>query len=912
MNDDRSATLTATGGGSRLPSWLPMPGQILAGRFRVGRNLGAGGSGVVYAAHDLHIDQPVALKVLHSDHVNDPAVRERVRREVRASRSTHVNLTTVFDLYETESLVFLVMELVPGESLRELLALRHRLDQDEVIAIGRQLASALEHLHGRGLVHRDVKPGNVLLQEDGTAKLCDMGLVRPWDPGATITETAVAVGTPAYMAPEQITGQRAVAATDIYALGLTLHRALTGCDPRDGTHTVGTIGGAGDGSAHDGQGARTQSPRWLERLLRWMLRPAAADRPTAAQVRAVLDRRRLGPRPTRRLLWYAAASVIALVAVVLALPRLLAPAPETVQLDVLTREVVGRDARGKVTWHWGLDAAVVHDRRADLDGDGKPELILVTWDTSPSDPSSTSQRPSRFLILDREGRALADVSPEELVRYWTHRYPKVFSPFPRLLDLDGDTLPEVVLMCNHRTFYPAYLLVYWPKQQRWNVVAYNEGRVYEVAAEIVDSDTTRLQLLGVNNFLGQLPIFAEIELELEHPGPLENTSTFIGDLSSPPGFSNARKEAMWSSYLPLPPAMMMVRTKSSAIERLENAGVRCVLNGTRYELDRFRNPAHGPNAGQDVRPLRLAFLRELRLVQEQVTALAVQQMIRGIGARHAALLGEKPYRAVLGLVGSRALVLQDDLPSARELLERAWRDTEYEGVGFQLAQLEAVGGDLSAAISRLQALNADAKTTRASFDGVNLLLRLAIETRREDVVEGSIGRLREKLSTTARRVGVTSALRTRCRLWWDEVGAPDMESRSWNYAPAGRALAALARWRLGQTAADDAQELARAAELRPNAHAEFEIARSAVMIADGDGTAAASRLLVLIAELERAARTDFGQRQLLDLSRAVRIVALEACGETAQARREAAAVRASLTSGLLPANLVDEVLARLD
>ncbi len=204
-----------------VPTPMPEPGQILEGRFLLERRLGSGGAGVVFSARDTTVNQRVAIKVLHP-HVVDDRSRERVRREVRASRPGHPNAVTIFELYEADGLVFLAMELVEGPNLGEILKDRDRLTIDEVIDLGRELAAALAHLAARGLVHRDVKPGNVLLGKDGIAKLCDTGLVRPTTSGETVTESAMVVGTPAYMAPEQASGAELTPAADVYALGLTL------------------------------------------------------------------------------------------------------------------------------------------------------------------------------------------------------------------------------------------------------------------------------------------------------------------------------------------------------------------------------------------------------------------------------------------------------------------------------------------------------------------------------------------------------------------------------------------------------------------------------------------------------------------------------------------------------------------
>ena len=216
------------------------PGDTLAGRFLLREILGYGATGTVFSALDRSVGQKVAIKVLHPD-LHDDRTRERLRREVRASRNGHPNAVAVYDLHEAEGNVFLSMELVVGQSLRDLLTERKKLDPSEVVAIGRQVAAALAHLHGLGIIHRDIKPGNILLAADGVVKLCDMGLARPLEEGMTVTETEMVVGTPAYMAPEQGLGADLTAASDVYGLGLTLYQCLTGSVPLTSETAVATL-----------------------------------------------------------------------------------------------------------------------------------------------------------------------------------------------------------------------------------------------------------------------------------------------------------------------------------------------------------------------------------------------------------------------------------------------------------------------------------------------------------------------------------------------------------------------------------------------------------------------------------------------------------------------------------------------
>ena len=205
---------------------------LARGRYAVERVLGHGGMAIVYLARDVELERPVAVKLLADNLAADEAFRERFVREAKvAARLAHPNIVGVFDTGEDEDgRPYIVMEYVDGRTLADVLAERGRLPADEVVRIAVQACAGLERAHDAGLVHRDVKPGNLLLREDGILKIADFGIARAAET-TRLTELGTVLGTASYLAPEQAAGKEVTAAADIYSLGVVLYEALTGRPP---------------------------------------------------------------------------------------------------------------------------------------------------------------------------------------------------------------------------------------------------------------------------------------------------------------------------------------------------------------------------------------------------------------------------------------------------------------------------------------------------------------------------------------------------------------------------------------------------------------------------------------------------------------------------------------------------------
>jgi serine/threonine-protein kinase len=208
--------------------------ETVGGRYRLGERLGHGGMGEVFAAHDVRLDREVALKLLRADLAEQDGMRERVVAEARlAARLSHPHVVGVLDTGEQDGRPFVVMERLSGRTLRDELA-DGPLPAERVRDVGLQVLRALAAAHALGIVHRDVKPGNVLDAGVGTWKVADFGIAKWVHADETLTGTGELLGSPSYLAPERIEGQQAGPASDLYAVGVLLYETLCGRKPFEG------------------------------------------------------------------------------------------------------------------------------------------------------------------------------------------------------------------------------------------------------------------------------------------------------------------------------------------------------------------------------------------------------------------------------------------------------------------------------------------------------------------------------------------------------------------------------------------------------------------------------------------------------------------------------------------------------
>ena len=216
----------------------PAVGQLYGDRYRLQLRIAIGGMGEVWQAEDELILRQVAIKILKEEYLSDPLFIERFRTEAKsAALVEHEGIANVYDYGEDTNAAYLVMELVPGESLSRVIEREKKLPDTRLLDIMAQTSRALGAAHARGLVHRDIKPGNLLITPDGKVKITDFGIARVGDQ-VPLTKTGQVMGTVQYLAPEQATGKPSTPATDLYSLGVVAYEALSGKRPFTGENQM--------------------------------------------------------------------------------------------------------------------------------------------------------------------------------------------------------------------------------------------------------------------------------------------------------------------------------------------------------------------------------------------------------------------------------------------------------------------------------------------------------------------------------------------------------------------------------------------------------------------------------------------------------------------------------------------------
>jgi tetratricopeptide (TPR) repeat protein len=688
-----------------LPDPVALP-PVVDDRYELRERLGSGGHGAVYRVWDRVFRHDVALKVLQ-DASHSETLRARFRREAEvAHRLVHPNLLRVFELRADGPFVYFTMELVDGESLAQRLRDRAALPMDEALRITEHLLTGLAHLHAASLLHRDVKPSNVLLDREGRVKVADLGLVLPIDDELTrLTMTEALLGTLAYLSPEQALNQPPTPASDLYAVGLVLYEMLAGKPPYESGSSLGLLLQRMSRPPATLRVLRPDLPVWLHRVVERLLEPRLEMRyQSAEQVLEDLRRKQVSLSPRRRqqrrrLLLVGAgvfAAATGLWAWISASPELDA---ETMSLPVLVDlpgnaglTVIGAD--GKDLWH----APELELRRTAL-GWLQPDQPPVAFALAVDPLGGPARLEQRSAWTGAVTRTVDLPSPHYLFPGFSDRFHGNISA----IDLDGDGGIELVLDRNHRLYAPTVTGLYEPRLARYREVFAAIGHHRFVGAVDLDGDGAReILIAGVNNVLGWYTGIAAVKLI---PPVNDSTARPAGPALSPdrPNAARVNRSLLW--YALAPPGTC--RSPEGCLQVDHERRLLHFAFAEPWTLDFHGLPPTEPSeldAGERNRRREAAYanLREASRLLEggdaHTAALVLEQSSHDL-----APAGLSQLHEWVNQQWTIALLLSGDERSAEPLLADLYRTPEREvTVAFEVAQALHLAGELERAVTWYQ------------------------------------------------------------------------------------------------------------------------------------------------------------------------------------------------------------------
>ena len=522
------------------------------GRYEVRSLLGQGGHATAYRVFDREVRREVALKLLYPDR-ESPTSLARIRREVQVARDAESpRLIRIFDIGTSSEGAYLTMELVKGSSLRDLLR-QGPLSLEESICIAIQLFEGLAALHALAIVHRDVKPGNILLAGGREAKLADFGLARRLDREETrITRTEGIVGTLNYLSPEQALGKEARKESDLYAAGLVLFEMLTGKLPHEAVSDLGRHLGPFQ-KAPNLRTFRPDVPQWLARIVSRLLEVRPADRyPSAEAVLADLRRRRSPSRARlrRRLFLAALFSLLLLPLVMIIVRRTRTPEEAFAHLVPWGEKgIAAIDATGKTLWTKpGIDPEMADKMALARIEPGGHRLIAVVlaprYEWAP-------EAIAKLSFLDpQSGRVMKEVKLPWGASYFPSDPPRFSIALVKAVDLFHDGVDEIFVGYRHMPEAPSYTVLYSPKADRARIVFYSPGGHRFQGATDVDGDgTPDLLFTGINNAWNWANAVAAVRLD---PWPWSEAQWTANPTASPDSANEPSKERnlLWYAVIP--------------------------------------------------------------------------------------------------------------------------------------------------------------------------------------------------------------------------------------------------------------------------------------------------------------------------------------------------------------------------
>ncbi|MEE4274140.1 MAG: serine/threonine-protein kinase [Thermoanaerobaculales bacterium] len=622
----------------------------LPDRWRLLELLGTGGQAAVWLAEDRTLGQRVALKVLPAD--ADERTRARWLEEVRQGRQlSHRRLIRIFDVVEAGDRPVAVMEYVPGGTLADRVVGAGAQPVEDVVRWAGEVLEVLAYLHDNRVVHRDVKPSNLLVMDDGSVKLSDLGLVRSLDRSSDLTATMEGVGTPRFMAPEQLRGEEPSAAVDLYSLGVTLYQLLTGRLPFDGDSAFQIA----DAHLHlrpEGvREHRPECPRWLARFVERLLEKDPEDRfPSAQTALAALDRQRVGF--SRRALRWAAAAVVTAAVIGSGVMWLRSAFDEPLhRVEIDDGEVVARSESGSKLWSevrpgWKPRAVVT----ADVVGDGEPEVVVGWRNLTPEERTGDS---AFFEVYSPRGEVIRTM---ETAGWGISDFPE-YDTIWHLNRLHVGNLTaegsDVVWALTNPRWYPC--LIGGTSFRRASTTPLflfsNSGHVQNMSVVDVDGDgRDEVVAVLINNPLG----FQRVLVTMGTRSRL--TGEACGTMKSPDirAFLQARLTTPTGcvSFTPLGSDVLVVEDP-----KVLDGGIELVLDGETRRFDGWGNPegsplfGNGPEAREAFWADVEATCARLRLARSLEPPFSMEEIRR----RHPQVISEAPTEVAAYLVAARAL-----------------------------------------------------------------------------------------------------------------------------------------------------------------------------------------------------------------------------------------------------------------
>jgi len=669
----------------------------LPDRWRLLELLGSGGQATVWLAEDRTLGQKVALKILPAD--ADERTRARWLEEVRQGRRlSHPNLIRIFDVVETSDRPVAVMEYLPGGTLADRVAAEAAQQVDDVIRWAREVLGVLAYLHDHRVVHRDIKPSNLLLAEDGTIKLSDLGLVRSLDRSSDLTRTLEGVGTPRFMSPEQLRGEAPAPACDLYSLGVTLFQLLTGRLPFEGDSAFQVADGHLHVDPPPVRDLRPDCPRWLARYVERLLEkdPRARYRTADAAARA-LDRRRIGM--SRRMVRRLAAGIVVAAAATVAVAYWRSLDNVAIdRVETAGSTVLARDADGRRLWSQERPGLVPKVAVADFVG-GPAEEVTVGWSVPTKD--SVPGQAITFELLSTSGDQLRVWSRANFTSLAFSNVAPVWSLNDlATADLSGDGRDLVWAVINP-TSYPSVIgaTSFRATGEKPLVTFANSGHVQHLTVADLDGDgRDEVIAVVINNPLGfqhTLVVF----------GARSRTSGVqCGDMYSPD--INADRRAKWRA----PDGCLSFTPLGSDIQIADPPTVRdglieLVIDGDSRRFDDWGNPESSVLFGRGGGP-RASFwidvavrCARLRLAPTLDSAFTMAEL----RSDHPWIVGEPPVEVAAVLAVARALASGEHRDNAIALLgDAVQRFPSERDLELRLGEQLLMAGDRTEGRRRLR------------------------------------------------------------------------------------------------------------------------------------------------------------------------------------------------------------------